>query len=131
LDLERIIADLKQERDRLSRAIAALEESNSPRAAKTTGCQDHERRQATPAGIEGEEAWRAHSGGQKAAIVSDEETLGGTQNEGLISSVIDRVPLPPEMRSVELLLISRSRIGRIIERARLVTSSRRSRPPSQ
>ena len=36
MDLERIIADLKQEIDRLSRAIAALEESNSPRAAKTT-----------------------------------------------------------------------------------------------
>jgi hypothetical protein len=34
LDLERIVTDLKQERDRLSRAIAALEGSNSPRTAK-------------------------------------------------------------------------------------------------
>jgi hypothetical protein len=36
VDLERILADLKQERDRLSRAIAALEGANSPRAAKKT-----------------------------------------------------------------------------------------------
>jgi DNA-binding helix-hairpin-helix protein with protein kinase domain len=36
LDLERIVADLKQERDRLNRAIAELEGVNSPRAAKKT-----------------------------------------------------------------------------------------------
>jgi hypothetical protein len=36
LDLERIVADLKQERDRLSRAIAALEEVNSTPIAKKT-----------------------------------------------------------------------------------------------
>jgi hypothetical protein len=36
VDLERIVADLKQERDRLSRAIAALEGANSPQAAKKT-----------------------------------------------------------------------------------------------
>lgn len=36
MDLQRIVADLKQERDRLSRAIAALEGSNSPRAVKTS-----------------------------------------------------------------------------------------------
>ena len=35
MDLQRIVADLKQERDRLSRAIAVLEGSNSPRAVKT------------------------------------------------------------------------------------------------
>jgi hypothetical protein len=32
LDLDRIVADLKRERDRLSRAIAELEGSNSSRA---------------------------------------------------------------------------------------------------
>jgi hypothetical protein len=37
LDLERIIADLKQERDRLSRAIGELEGTNSSRTARTTG----------------------------------------------------------------------------------------------
>jgi hypothetical protein len=36
LDLERIVADLKQERDRLGRAIAELEGGNSPRTAKKT-----------------------------------------------------------------------------------------------
>jgi hypothetical protein len=36
LDLERIVADLKQERDRLSRAIAALEGANSTPIAKKT-----------------------------------------------------------------------------------------------
>ena len=36
MDLERIVADLKQERDRLSRAIAALEEANSTPVAKKT-----------------------------------------------------------------------------------------------
>jgi hypothetical protein len=36
LDIERIVADLKQERDRISRAIAALVESYSPWAAKKT-----------------------------------------------------------------------------------------------
>ena len=36
MDLERIVADLKQERDRLSRAIVELEGTNSPRTAKTT-----------------------------------------------------------------------------------------------
>jgi hypothetical protein len=34
LDLERIIADLKQERDRLSRAIAELEGTNARRTDK-------------------------------------------------------------------------------------------------
>ena len=34
LDLERIVADLKQERGRLSRAIAELEGANSPRSVK-------------------------------------------------------------------------------------------------
>jgi hypothetical protein len=36
LDLERIVADLKQERDRISRAITALEGANSLRTAKKT-----------------------------------------------------------------------------------------------
>jgi hypothetical protein len=36
LDLQRIVADLKQERDRLSRAIAALAETNSAPLAKKT-----------------------------------------------------------------------------------------------
>jgi hypothetical protein len=36
LDLERIVADLRQERDRISRAIAVLEGANSPRTPKTT-----------------------------------------------------------------------------------------------
>ena len=36
LDLERILADLKQERDRLSRAIAALEGANSRPVARKT-----------------------------------------------------------------------------------------------
>ena len=36
MDLERIVADLKQERDRLSRAIAELEGTNSPRTPKKT-----------------------------------------------------------------------------------------------
>jgi len=36
LDLERIVTDLKQERDRLSRAIAELEGSNTPRIATRT-----------------------------------------------------------------------------------------------
>ncbi len=36
MDLERIVADLKQERDRLSRAIAELEGTNSPKTAKKT-----------------------------------------------------------------------------------------------
>jgi hypothetical protein len=34
LDLESIVADLKRERDRLSRAIAELEGASSPRARK-------------------------------------------------------------------------------------------------
>ena len=34
LDQERIVADLKQQRDRLSRAIAELEGTNSPRTVK-------------------------------------------------------------------------------------------------
>ena len=34
MDLDRILADLKQERDRLSRAIAALEGANSTPVAK-------------------------------------------------------------------------------------------------
>jgi hypothetical protein len=33
LDLERIVVDLKRERDRLNRAIAALEGTDSPRTA--------------------------------------------------------------------------------------------------
>jgi hypothetical protein len=36
LDLERIVTDLKQERERLDRAIAALEGAKSPRAARKT-----------------------------------------------------------------------------------------------
>jgi hypothetical protein len=36
VDLERILADLKQERERLSRAIAALEGANSTLVAKKT-----------------------------------------------------------------------------------------------
>jgi hypothetical protein len=36
LDLERIVTDLKKERDRISRAIVALVESYSPFAAKKT-----------------------------------------------------------------------------------------------
>ena len=34
MDLERIVADLKQERDRLSRAIAELEGTNSSKTAR-------------------------------------------------------------------------------------------------
>jgi hypothetical protein len=37
MNLERIISDLKQERDRISRAIVALKESNSRRTARKTG----------------------------------------------------------------------------------------------
>ena len=37
MDLERIVSDLKQERDRISRSIVALEESNSIRTAKKIG----------------------------------------------------------------------------------------------
>ena len=36
MDLEKIVADLKQERDRLSRAIAELEGTISPKTAKKT-----------------------------------------------------------------------------------------------
>ena len=36
MDLERIVADLKQERDRLGRAIVELEGTNSPRTARRT-----------------------------------------------------------------------------------------------
>jgi hypothetical protein len=36
VDLERIVADLKQERTRLSRAIAELEETNSSRSFRKT-----------------------------------------------------------------------------------------------
>jgi hypothetical protein len=36
LDLERIVTDLKQERDRISRAIAELERTNSSRTATRT-----------------------------------------------------------------------------------------------
>ena len=41
LDLTRIVADLKQERERISRAIAALEGSASPLAAKKIGGAAH------------------------------------------------------------------------------------------
>jgi hypothetical protein len=34
LDLEKIVTDLKRERDRLSRVIAAMEGSNAPRTTK-------------------------------------------------------------------------------------------------
>ena len=34
MDLDRIVADLKQERDRLTQAIAALEGSGSPQVAR-------------------------------------------------------------------------------------------------
>ena len=34
MDVEKIVADLRQERDRLSRAIAELEETDSPRTAR-------------------------------------------------------------------------------------------------
>jgi hypothetical protein len=37
MDLERIIADLRQERDRLSRAIGELEGSKSSQTVKTMG----------------------------------------------------------------------------------------------
>jgi hypothetical protein len=37
LELERIVADLKQERDRLNRAIEALEGAGSTRVAKQSG----------------------------------------------------------------------------------------------
>jgi len=37
LDLERIVADLKQERDRLNRAIAELEGTNSSRNVRKSG----------------------------------------------------------------------------------------------
>jgi hypothetical protein len=36
LDLKRIVADLKQERDRFTRAITELEGVNSPRTVKKT-----------------------------------------------------------------------------------------------
>jgi hypothetical protein len=43
MDVERIVADLKDERDRLSRAIAVLEERDSPRAPrkKTSSVTSH------------------------------------------------------------------------------------------
>ena len=44
MDLERIVTDLKQERDRLSRAIAELEGSNQSRTVRKMGA-------ATPAPI--------------------------------------------------------------------------------
>jgi hypothetical protein len=36
LDLERVVADLKRERERISRAVAALEDTNTARATKKT-----------------------------------------------------------------------------------------------
>jgi hypothetical protein len=42
LDLNRIVEDLKKERARLDRAIAALEESASPRAARKTRVAAHQ-----------------------------------------------------------------------------------------
>jgi len=36
LDLERIVAELEQERDRLNQAIAVLKEHNPPAGARTT-----------------------------------------------------------------------------------------------
>jgi hypothetical protein len=42
LDLERIVAELEQERDRLNQAIAVLKEHNPPAAARKTAAGNGE-----------------------------------------------------------------------------------------
>lgn len=71
MDLDRIVAELKRERERLSRAIAALEGTDSP-AATSKG------KAAASAPSERKETRPPHRGGQKAVVGSDEEALGGT-----------------------------------------------------
>ncbi len=80
MDLERIVAELKREREQLSRAIAC---AGGNRLAsgyfKSEGrrfCAHRERKETRP----------PHRGGQKAVVGGDEEALGGTSKEGSIKT---------------------------------------------
>jgi hypothetical protein len=69
LDLEKIVAELEQERDRLSQAIALLKERNFPAYARKSHCWEGPGLRST--------TWPASYGGRQKAIVgNDEETLG-------------------------------------------------------
>jgi hypothetical protein len=68
LDLEKIVAELEQERDRLSQAIALLKERTFPaNARKTAGGKPGLRSATWPA---------SYRGRQKEIVGADEETLG-------------------------------------------------------
>ena len=88
MDLNRIVEDLKKEKGRLERAIAALEESASPRvAAKKLSVTAQQ-----PAASNGKKR-----GAMTPAVIGDEKTLGRTQEEGFVEilSYSDRRRLGP------------------------------------
>jgi hypothetical protein len=75
LDIERIITELEQERDRRSQAITALKTSNLPIVGRKE-CRERRKLQSAPR--------RNYAGRQKAAFGDDEETLGREKKKGQI-----------------------------------------------
>ena len=76
MDIERIVEELEQERDRISQAITLLKGVNSPGShSKDRGCE--------------RQVWKATArwnerGYQKATVRDDEEALGRETKEGEI-----------------------------------------------
>ena len=68
MDLEKIVAELEQERDRLNQAIALLKERDSAASARKTAAGDGRGHSATSP--------PSHGGWQKAIVGADEKTLG-------------------------------------------------------
>ena len=85
MDLDKLVADLKEESERLGRAIAALLGSALARGGKKT-------RAGRPRGtsLKRQQARRPDSRRQKAVVNRDEEALGRAQEEGFVANCSNR-----------------------------------------
>jgi hypothetical protein len=77
LNIERIVEELEQERDRISQAITLLKGVNSPGSARKIATANGE------SGRQRSAQWNEH-GYQKATVRDDEEALGRETKEGEI-----------------------------------------------
>jgi hypothetical protein len=78
LDLQKILSELKAERDRIHRAIEALDgmASSSPVKKKRAGV----------ARASGRQSWRNHAGGQETFVRSLEKAMGGAQEKTFLAA---------------------------------------------
>ena len=109
MDLDRILTELEEERDRLSRAIGLLKEVKAPRVGRKTAAPNPANFQAAAA--------RSYVGRQKAALRDDEEVLGRKEKEEFLRVRLQAVDPPGGTPPVGATLsASRRTYGQAIEK---------------